>query len=118
MQLRQAIAVPALLLALAVSAGQVHAQGKKTTTSRDTTIGVSMAPPNMAAMLDSIGPVFSTVMGGMYGGIIDYLARPETAAKLATFAKNYFDELIKRGFTREEALLLVRGVGIPGPMGR
>ena len=117
MRLRQAVAIPALLLALAASAGQVHAQGKKTT-SRDTTVGVSMAPPNMAAMMDSIGPVFSTVMGGMYGGIIDYLARPETAAKLATFAKNYFDELIKRGFTREEALLLVRGVGIPGPMGR
>ena len=105
-----------LVLALAGSV-QGHAQGKKTT-SRDTTVGVSMAPPNLAAMMDSIGPVFSALMGGMYGGIVEYLARPETAAKLATFAKNYFDELIKRGFTREEALLLVRGVGIPGPMGR
>ena len=116
MRLRQAIVIPALLLALAASAGQINAQDKKTT-SRDS-LGVSMVPPNVAAMMDSIGPVFSALMGGMYGGIIDYLARPETAAKLATFAKNYFDELIKRGFTREEALLLVRGVGIPGPMGR
>jgi hypothetical protein len=107
-----------VLVLVLVASIKANAQGKKTTTSRDTTVGVSMAPPNMAAMMDSIGPVFSTVMGGMYGGIIDYLARPETAAKLATFAKNYFDELIKRGFTREEALLLVRGVGIPGPMGR
>ena len=103
-----------LVLAALVSS-QADAQGKKT--NRDTT-AATMGPPNMAAIMDSIGPMFSALMGGMYGGIIDYLARPETAAKLATFAKNYFDELIKRGFTREEALMLVRGVGIPGPTGR
>lgn len=106
-----------LLLAVVIP-NQISAQGKKT--SRDTTASPLMAagPPNMAAIIDSIKPMFSAVMGGMYGGIIDFLARPETAAKLATFAKNYFDELIKRGFSREEALMLVRGVGIPGPTGR
>ena len=115
MRLRLSFVVPFLLLALAISPGDAQAQNKRT--NRDT-LGVSMVPPNMAAMMDSIGPVFSALMGGMYGGIIDYLARPETAVKLASFAKNYFDELVKRGFSREEAILLVRGVGIPGPTGR
>lgn len=91
---------------------QANAQGKKTT-SHDTTMAVSRVP-NMSSMMDSVGPMFSTMMGSMYGGIVDYMARPETAAKLATFTKNYFDELMKKGFTREESLLLVRGMGMPG----
>ena len=108
-----------LVLAVAIP-GQVNAQGKRT--SRDTAAATGMVPsgaPNMAAIMDSIGPMFQTVMGGMYGGVVDYLARPETATKLAAFTRNYFDELIKRGFSREEALSLARGVGIPGlPFGR
>lgn len=105
-----------ITLVLAASS-QVEAQKK---TSRDTTAAVTatMGPPNMQAMIDSIGPMFSALMGGMYGGIVDYLVQPETAVKLATFAKNYFDELLKRGFTRAEALTLVQGIGVPGPMGR
>ena len=94
---------------------QANAQGKKTTL-RDTALAVSMAP-NMSAMMDSVGPMFSTMMAGMYGGIIDYMARPETATKLAAFTRNYFDELMKKGFTREEALMLVRGMGMPGVPG-
>ena len=109
--------VPLVLVLAVAGSSQGSAQGKKTT--RDSTVSPLMAaPPNMAAIIDSIKPMFSAVMGGMYGGIIEFLARPETAVNLATFAKNYFDELMKRGFSREEALLLVRGVGIPGPTGQ
>jgi hypothetical protein len=107
--------VPALVATLVI-AGEGHAQ-KTAFKQRD--LPIMMAPPpGMQAIIDSIKPMFSAVMGGMYGGIIEYLAQPETAAKLATFAKNYFDELRKRGFSREEALMLVQGVGIPGPTGR
>ncbi|MEP7326544.1 MAG: hypothetical protein ABI836_11390 [Gemmatimonadota bacterium] len=102
--------VSVLVLAASTQAG---AQGKKITTNRDTTLAVTMAP-NMSSVMDSIGPIFSTMMGSMYAGIIEYMARPETAAKLAAFTKNYFDELMKKGFTREEALMLVRGMGMPG----
>ena len=107
-----------VLLLAVVGSNPGRAQGKKTITPDTTVSPLMAAPPNMAAIIDSIKPMFSAVMGGMYGGIIEFLARPETAVKLATFAKNYFDELMKRGFTREEALLLVRGVGIPGPTGQ
>ncbi len=101
-----------LLLSLAVST-QARAQGKKTITP-DTTLAVTRATPSMSSVMDSIGPIFSTMMGSMYAGIIEYMARPETAAKLAAFTKNYFDELMKKGFTREEALMLARGMGMPG----
>ncbi len=102
--------VSVLVLAASTPAG---AQGKKSTTNRDTTMAVTMAP-TMSSVMDSIGPIFSTMMGSMYAGIIEYMARPETAAKLAAFTKNYFDELMKKGFTREEALMLARGMGMPG----
>ena len=103
------------LLALTLSS---QARAQKNALKSDSLPVMLAPPPSMQAIIDSIRPMFSAVMGGMYGGIIDYLAQPETAVKLATFAKNYFDELLKRGFSREEALILVQGVGIPGPTGR
>lgn len=44
---------------------------------------------------------------------LDYLARPQTAEKLATFQKNYYDALIKKGFSKEQAFQLVRDAGNP-----
>jgi hypothetical protein len=49
------------------------------------------------------------------------LARRETAEGLATFTKNYYDALVAKGFTKDEALRIVIGQGIPmvpSPMGR
>jgi len=44
------------------------------------------------------------------------LAKPENAERLAEFTKHYYDALIKRGFTKQEALQLVAAMGIPRPM--
>jgi hypothetical protein len=44
---------------------------------------------------------------------LDYLARPKTVEKLATFQKNYYEALIKKGFTEEQAFQLVRDMGNP-----
>ncbi|HMC54578.1 MAG TPA: hypothetical protein VKH19_05360 [Gemmatimonadaceae bacterium] len=43
------------------------------------------------------------------------LAQPETADRAAMFTKNYFDALMKKGFTRDEAFRLVLAHGIPIP---
>ena len=37
------------------------------------------------------------------------LTRPEVAEQLATFARNYFEALVNKGFTREEAVRIVAG---------
>lgn len=47
------------------------------------------------------------MMEQMMAGMIDLLARPETADKLASFTRNYYDALVKKGFTKEEALRIV-----------
>lgn len=41
------------------------------------------------------------------------LSKPETAEQLATFTKNYYEALLERGFTEQEALLLAQSVGMP-----
>jgi len=46
--------------------------------------------------------------------------KPENAVRLADSTKNYYDALIKRGITKDQALQIVMAVGIPhaGSTGR
>jgi hypothetical protein len=49
----------------------------------------------------------------MYEGLVNTLARPDVAERLATFTRNYYDALVRRGFTQNQALRIVAAVGIP-----
>jgi hypothetical protein len=44
---------------------------------------------------------------------LNFFALPQTGEKIATFQKNYYDALIKKGFSEEQAFQLVRDVGNP-----
>jgi len=44
---------------------------------------------------------------------LEYLSKPETAAKLASFQRSYYDALIEKGFTEDQAFQLVRDFGNP-----
>jgi hypothetical protein len=44
---------------------------------------------------------------------LDYLARPETSSRLATFQRNYYNALVEKGFTEKQAFRLVRDLGNP-----
>jgi len=46
-------------------------------------------------------------------GTLAALAKPENAERLADFTKNYYDALVRRGFTKDQALQIVTAVGIP-----
>ena len=72
------------------------------------------APQQLQQQLDMMGPMMGKMMEGMYAAILRTLARPETADQLATFMKNYRDALVAKGFTKEEALEIVKNAGIPG----
>ena len=45
------------------------------------------------------------------------LTRPDVADQLAKFARNYFDALINKGFTREEAVRIVAGTATAQALG-
>ena len=51
--------------------------------------------------------MFSQAISQAYGGMLDYMAKPETVAKLAKQKRNYYLALVNEGFTADEALKLV-----------
>jgi hypothetical protein len=62
-----------------------------------------------------VGQVAETVIGAA----LAVLARPETAERLAAFATNYYDALVAKGFSADEALRIVLAHGVPfQPAGR
>ncbi len=60
-----------------------------------------------------MGPAMSKMVGQMMDVMLTYLARKETAMKLAAFTRNYYVALVKAGFTKEEALRIVVQSGMP-----
>lgn len=65
----------------------------------------------------SMLPMMQRMSAGMLQGLLAELSRPETARQMATFTKNYFDALVARGFTRDEALRIVMAQGLPATPG-
>ncbi|MGD2135626.1 MAG: hypothetical protein PVF27_05670 [Gemmatimonadales bacterium] len=76
------------------------------------------APSDSLAMMQELmGPMMSNMMASMMDGMLTLLARPESAEKLATFTRNYYEALIRKGFTEEQALRLVAAIGFPSMAG-
>jgi len=68
---------------------------------------VTSAKFDPSAILNNMGPM----MGNMYSSMLDaqlkLYGNPETTAKLAQITKNYYDALIKVGFSADAALRIV-----------
>lgn len=72
--------------------------------------------PDVAQMQQAMAPMMAQMATVMLESTLISLAKPENAERLADFTKHYYDALIKRGFTKEEALQLVIATGMPHPM--
>lgn len=68
----------------------------------------------MAGVFNQMGPMYETMTAAMLEGSLKALERPETIDRLARFARRYYEALIRQGFSKEEALQIVAGAGIPG----
>ena len=68
---------------------------------------------NQEEMMTMMGPMMTQMMDSMMETMLTKLAKPETAEKLATFSKNYYDALLTKGFSKEDALEIVTSMGIP-----
>ena len=71
------------------------------------------APDSAAAAFEAMTPMMGQMMTAMMRSSLAVLSEPATTQQMATFSKNYFDALIAKGFTREEALQIVMAVGVP-----
>lgn len=72
-----------------------------------------IAADSLQGMMDAMEPMFANMMETMFEGLVNVLSRPDVADRLAAFARNYYDALVRRGFTADEALRIVTAVGIP-----
>ncbi len=104
MRLSAAIAVAVSLAVLA--AAPAGAQGPPPPPHRAPT-------PEQLQQMDMMGPAMARMTESMYAGMLRAMAKPETAEQLATFMKNYRDALIAKGFTKDEAMQIVKGAGMP-----
>lgn len=69
----------------------------------------------MGAYVDLMSPMMGKLVAASVSAVLDVLDKPATTEKLATFTRNYYDALVSKGFTKEEAMRIVLAVGVPMP---
>lgn len=67
----------------------------------------------MEQAMSNMLPFMGQMMKIMLHVQFEVLAEPETADKLATFTRNYYEALLKKGFSKDEALKIVMNMQIP-----
>ncbi len=60
-----------------------------------------------------MGPMMGEMMSSMIKSLSKTLAEPQIAQNYAAFTRNYYQALIDKGFTADEALKIVSSVGLP-----
>ena len=113
----------AFLVISFVTTGAVYAAaGTDNEAAKQTNVGEKKVerpnPQEMQEMTMAMAPAFGAMAQNMMDGIYTGLAKPETAKKLAIFMKNYHDALIAEGFSKEEAIQIIRAFSIPSMGGR
>jgi len=98
-----------LAAALLLFGSAAHAQQP----AKPDTAAQRRAQQQTAQMVDMMGPMMQQVAVSTLEGTLTAMAKPENAALLADFTRNFYDALIKRGFTPEQALQIVIGIGLP-----
>ena len=74
----------------------------------------------MDTAMGAMVPMMGRMAEVMIEAQLKAAARPETAISIATFKKNLYDELQKKGFTPEQSLQITLATALPaaGPMGK
>jgi len=75
-------------------------------------------PQDMQDLTMAMAPAFGMMAQNMMDGIYTGLAKPETATKLARFMKNYHTALLAEGFSKEEAIQIIRAFAVPSMGGK
>ena len=67
----------------------------------------------VGAQMEMMAPMMGRMAEASLAATLAALSRPEAAERLATFSRNYYTALVKKGFTKDEALRSVTSVGVP-----
>ncbi len=69
--------------------------------------------PTAAEMQQLMGPMMGEMIDNILKSISKTMADPQIAQNFATFKRNYYQALIDRGFSEEEALKIVTASDLP-----
>jgi len=83
------------------------AESQQTSEAQSATPAPGMAAEESPAAM--MGNMMGSMMEANLKAYISLLGKPEVAEKLASFTKSYYDALVAKGFTKEEALRIVIG---------
>ena len=100
-------AVAALCLVILLAPGASFAQSPSSKPA-------AMDPSMFSAALSQMGPMYEQMTQSTIAGTLKAMEQPENVERMATFARRYYEALIKQGFSREEALQITAGAGNPG----
>ena len=67
----------------------------------------------MEATFSSMVPYMAKMVEAMIQSQLHVLARPESAAQMATYIRNFYLELVKQGFSEAQALQIASSVAVP-----
>jgi len=87
-----------------------HFKLKDSNVPADTTQSSKLSSDEIQQMMM---PMMRQMMESMMDGLFAFLARKESAEKLALFKKNFYDALLTQGFTKEQAMQIVIATGMP-----
>lgn len=102
---RRFIAAQSLVWALLVTVGRAQ--------QPDTSKARQQIQEQIGNQMEMMGPMMGRMAEATLAGTLNVLNKPSTAEQLATFTRNYYDALVKKGFTKDDALRIVMSVGIP-----
>lgn len=104
-------------IAVMMYAGTVWAADEKPADEKPSATGEKMSSAQQQEMMQqtmqAMTPFFGQVMKAMMEAQLEILAQPGTAEKLATYTRNYYEALVRKGFSKEEALRIAMTVGFP-----
>ena len=92
------------------------AQAKSKTKSKQTSdsVNVSGKPSDvfggengMMSAMNSMGPMISNMAKSMMDAQLEYYKQPGKLVEIAKLQKQYFDALVKEGFTEDQALKII-----------
>lgn len=105
-----------LAVAATVTCTYAFAQNAQAPTEKPMAKPVQNQPPQMRNMMDEMGPMWEKMMEAMVSAQMRAAVKPEIPEAIATFKRNLYDALRKKGFTAQEAMQIVTNTPLPaGP---
>jgi hypothetical protein len=61
----------------------------------------------------AMAPMMGKMMEAMIEAQLAVISKPDSAEKMAQYVKNFYEALIKRGFSKKEAFKIVTSISLP-----